>query len=110
LSISERKISKKLTGLKEFPREIPDGFSNGFKRTRNLPLGSFLRTCLPVVKTWYIPEWRKCYTDYFGIGRLKERVRIYQKKLKRRFFGNELLKKHLTNKDQRILNIFCDEV
>jgi hypothetical protein len=55
LSISERKISKKLTGLKEFPREIPNGFSNGFKRTRNLPLGSFLGTCLPVVKAWYIP-------------------------------------------------------
>jgi hypothetical protein len=83
---------KKAKSLKEFPREIPNGFSNGFKRTRNLPLGSFLGTCLPVVKTWYIPEWRKCYTDYFGIGRLKERVRIYQKKLQRRFFGNELLK------------------
>jgi hypothetical protein len=55
LSISERKISKKLKGLKKFPREIPNGFSNGFKRTRNLPLGSFLGTCLPVVKAWYIP-------------------------------------------------------
>jgi hypothetical protein len=51
--------------LKEFPREIPNGFINGFKRTRNLPLGSFLGTCLP---------------GYFGIGKLKERVRIYQKK------------------------------
>jgi hypothetical protein len=71
---------KKAKSLKEFPREIPNGFSNGFKRTRNLPLGSFLGTCLPVVKTWYIPECRKCYADYFGIGRLKERVRIYQKK------------------------------
>jgi hypothetical protein len=83
---------KKAKSLKEFPREIPNGFSNGFKRTRNLPLGSFLGTCLPVVKTWYIPECRKCYAGYFGIGRLKERVRIYQKKLQRRFFGDELLK------------------
>jgi hypothetical protein len=71
-------------------------------------LGFFLGTCLPVVKTWYIPEWRKCYAGYFGIGRLKERVRIYQKKLQRRFFGNKLLK--ALDKDQRILKIFCDEV
>jgi hypothetical protein len=71
---------KKAKSLKEFPREIPNGFSNGFKRTRNLPLGSFLGTCLPVVKTWYIPECRKCYAGYFGIGRLKERGRIYQEK------------------------------
>jgi hypothetical protein len=84
---------KKAKSLKEFPREIPNGFSNGFKRTRNLPLGSFLGTCLPVVKTWYIPEYCKCYAGYFGNGRLKERVRIYQKKkLQRRFFGDELLK------------------
>jgi hypothetical protein len=83
---------KKAKSLKEFPREIPNGFSNGFKRTRNLPLGSFLGTCLPVVKTWYIPEFGKCYAGYFGIERLKKRVRIYQKKLQRRFFGDELLK------------------
>jgi hypothetical protein len=83
---------KKAKSLKEFPREIPNGFSNGFKRTRNLPLGSFLGICLPVVKICFIPECRKCYAGYFGIGRLKERVRIYQKKLQRRFFGNELLK------------------
>jgi hypothetical protein len=40
---------KKAKSLKEFPKEIPNGFSNGFKTTRNLPLGSFLGTCLPVV-------------------------------------------------------------
>jgi hypothetical protein len=83
---------EKAKSLKEFPREIPNGFSNSFKRTRNLPLGSFLGTCLPVVKTWYIPECRKCYAGYFGIGRLKERVRIYQRKTARGFFGDELLK------------------
>jgi hypothetical protein len=71
---------KKAKSLNEFPREIPNGFSNGFKRTRNLPLGFFLGTCLPVVKTWYIPECRKCYAAYYGIGRLEERVKIYQKK------------------------------
>jgi hypothetical protein len=27
---------KKAKSLNEFPREIPNGFSNGFKRTRNL--------------------------------------------------------------------------
>jgi hypothetical protein len=85
-------VSKKLTVLKEFPREIPNGFINGFKRTRNLPLGSFLGTCLPVVKTWYMPECRKYCAGYFGIGRLKGRVRISQKKLQRRFFGDKLLK------------------
>jgi hypothetical protein len=83
---------KKAKSLKEFPREIPNGFSNGFKRTRNLPLGFFLGTCLPVVKTWYIPECRKCYAAHFGIGRLEERVRSIRKKLQRRFFGNEVLK------------------
>jgi hypothetical protein len=71
---------KKAKSLKEFPKEIPNGFSNGFKRTRNLPLESFLGTCLPVVKTWYISGCRECYAGYFGIRRLKERVRIYQKK------------------------------
>jgi hypothetical protein len=90
---------KKAKSLKEFLREIPIGFSNGFKRTRILPLGSFLGTCLPVVKTWYISECqvvgfecRNCYAGYFGIGRLKERVRIYQRKTARGFFGDELLK------------------
>jgi hypothetical protein len=99
---------KKAKSLNEFPREIPNGFSNDFKRTRNLPLESFLGTCLPVVKTWYILEWRKCYAGYFGIGRLKERVRIYQRKTARGFFGDELLK--VPDKDQRILKIFCDEI
>jgi hypothetical protein len=50
---------KKAKSLKEFPREIPNGFRNGFKRIRNLPLRSFVGTCLPVVKTWYILECRK---------------------------------------------------
>jgi hypothetical protein len=70
----------KKKSLKKFPKEIPNCFSNGFKRTRNLPLESFLGTCLPVVKTWYISGCRECYAGYLGIWRLKERVRIYQKK------------------------------
>jgi hypothetical protein len=37
-------------------------------------------------------ECRNCYAGYFGIGRLKERVRIYQKKTARGFFRDELLK------------------
>jgi hypothetical protein len=52
----------------------------------------FLEPVFQLSKQWYIPECRKCYAGYFGIERLKKRVRIYQKKLQRRFFGDELLK------------------
>jgi hypothetical protein len=53
----------------------------------------FLEPVFQLSKHEYIPEYCKCYAGYFGNGRLKERVRIYQKKkLQRRFFGDELLK------------------
>jgi hypothetical protein len=81
---------------KEFPMRLGNKLhemewdsGNGLKRTRNLPLGYIFTLEMPTSRsfitkqlsiTWYIPECRKCYAGYFGIGRLKERVRIYQKK------------------------------
>jgi hypothetical protein len=52
----------------------------------------FLEPVFQLSKHGTYQSGRKCYAGYFGIGRLKERVRIYQKKTARGFFGDELLK------------------
>jgi hypothetical protein len=54
-------------------------------------------------------ECRKCYARYLGIGRLKERGRIYQKKLQRRFFGDELLKALDKQRTKNLENFLCSK-
>jgi hypothetical protein len=67
--------------LKEFLRERFQMVSAmDLREQETFHWDPFLEPVFQLSKQWYIPECRKCYAGYFGIRRLKERVRIYQKK------------------------------